>query len=234
MNSPKAERNVVRQAGVSLASIERVGMPPGDCRPGLIGVRCGGAGAARQQRSKGTGAMARNKKQWRRWRRHLRALLFTVLLLGALPGLTVSLVFGQFWGLFLIPVGMAAAVVATPFAIVGLGVGLLTLVLPLLVLGAVFGGPLYLVYRLLDGRQRVPALEGAGITPEGLLRRRYVAGEITYAEFQDSMLVCLKERFARGEIALAQYEAELDKLLQPARRLDVARDPFIAGTLPGR
>jgi uncharacterized membrane protein len=178
--------------------------------------------------------MARNKKQWRRWRRHVRTLLFAVLLLGALPGLTASLVFGESWGLFLIPVGMAAAVVATPLAILGLGVGLLTLVLPLLVLGVVFGGPLYLVYRLLDGRPRMPVLERASITPEGLIRRRYVAGELTYAEFQDAMLTCLKERFARGEIALAQYEAELDTLLQPARRLDVARDPFIAGTLPGR
>ncbi|MDQ3699485.1 MAG: hypothetical protein M3442_01020 [Chloroflexota bacterium] len=177
--------------------------------------------------------MVRNKKQWRRWRRHLRALLFAVLLLGALPGLAISAATGEAWALLFIPVGMMAAVVAAPFAIVGLGVGLLSLLLPLLVLGVVFGAPLYLGYRLLDGRRRMPALEEAGITPEGLIRRRYVAGELTYAEFQDSMLASLKGRFTRGEIALAQYEVELEKLLQPARRLDVTRDPHLAGTLPG-
>lgn len=178
--------------------------------------------------------MARNKKQWRRWRRHICALLFAVLLLGALPSLTISLIFGESWGLLLIPVGMAAAVVAAPFAIVGLGVGLLSLLLPLLVLGVVFGAPLYLVYRLLDGRRRMPVPEESSITPEGLIRRRYVAGELTYTEFQDAMLALLKGRFTRGEIALAQYEAELERLLQPARHLDVARDPSLAGTLPGR
>jgi hypothetical protein len=46
------------------------------------------------------------------------------------------------------------------------------------------------------------------------------------------MVDLLKERFARGELAVTEYEAELEKLLEPAQHVDVGRDPAVAGTLP--
>ncbi len=178
--------------------------------------------------------MARKNKQWRHWRRHVRTLFFAVLLLGALPGLIISAATGLPWTLLLIPAGMIGALVATPITVLALALMVLSMALPVLVLGAVFGAPLYLVYRLVNGPGRTPALEDAGVTPEAVLRRRYVAGELSYAEFRGEMLTCLKGRFASGELALSQYEAELEKLMQPARHLDVARDPLVFGTLPER
>jgi energy-converting hydrogenase Eha subunit C len=172
----------------------------------------------------------RNRQQRRRWRRHLRTLFFTVLLLGAMPGLVATGVTGQLTMLWLIPVGMIGAVVGAPFALLAMAVALAGMALPL----AVVLGPLYLAYRVVDGRRQAQELAMASIPPEVLLRRRYVAGELSYAEFQDEMLTHLKESYARGAIALAAYEAELDRLMRPGRQLDAAGDPSLAGALRAR
>jgi lysylphosphatidylglycerol synthetase-like protein (DUF2156 family) len=172
----------------------------------------------------------RNRQQRRRWARHLRTLFFTVLLLGALPGLVAAGVSGQMSMLWLIPAGMIVAVLGAPVAALALALALAGMALPL----AVVLGPLYLAYRVVDGNRRAQELATASIPPEVLLRRRYVAGELSYAEFQDEMLAHLKESYARGAIALPAYEAELDRLMRPGRLLDAAEDPSLAGALRTR
>ncbi|MGH2355074.1 MAG: hypothetical protein ACRDI2_19710 [Chloroflexota bacterium] len=180
--------------------------------------------------------MARSKKRWRRWRRHVRAVLFAFLLISIVPGLIFSAAAGEPWPLFIVPMGMLGALVATPFVLLTLLVALLAVALPFAILAAVFGGPLYLVYRLAGGGRRRRSDEDDEVTlsPEVLLRRRYVAGELTYQQFQTGMVDVLKDRFARGELPISEYEAELEKLLQPARHLDVTRDPALAGALRDR
>jgi uncharacterized membrane protein len=167
--------------------------------------------------------MARLSARHRRpWRRHLRTLLYAVLLLGALPGLVAAGLAGDPGLLWLIPVGMVGAVLGAPIALAGLAL----MLLPLLVVLLVFGGPLFLAYRILDDRRR-----GEGFPAEVRLRRRYVAGELGYVEFREEMLGHLKERFARGELRLPDYEAEVERLLRPGRQLDAGRDPTLSGPL---
>jgi uncharacterized membrane protein len=175
--------------------------------------------------------MAKSRKQRRRrWRRAARAVLFATLICGALPGVLAALVSGHASFLWLVPAGIAAA----PIVLLALAMAVISMALPLIVVTLVFGGPLYLVYRLLDAPRRAREAEEDALGPEGLLRRRYVAGDLTYAEFQDGMMTLLKERYARGEMALSQFEAEVERLLEPLRRLDVKRDPRLSGLLRGR
>ncbi|HEX2036763.1 MAG TPA: hypothetical protein VHS99_21495 [Chloroflexota bacterium] len=179
--------------------------------------------------------MARSKRRRRRMRRVLSWIFLFVVAAGALPGLVISGLTGEPGALWIIPAGVVGAVVAAPFLLIGLAVAIVSTAVPLAVMAAVLGGPLYLMYRLLspDERSSRPsqtrAMEPA-LSPEAILRRRYVGGELTYQQFQSRMVDLLKERFARGELPMAQYEAELEKLLEPARRLDVSRDPTLAGS----
>jgi uncharacterized membrane protein len=158
----------------------------------------------------------------RRWRRHLRTLLYAVLLLGALPGVVSAGLAGDPRLLWLVPVGMVGALLGAPFALAALALSLL----PLIVVLLVFGGPLFLAYRFLDDRRR-----GEGFPAEVRLRRRYVAGDLSYAEFREEMLGHLKERFARGELRLPDYEAAVERLLRPGRELDAGRDPSLSDPL---
>jgi uncharacterized membrane protein len=171
--------------------------------------------------------MARLSKQHRRRaRRLLRSALFALLLLGAIPGLVIAGATGEAQLLWLIPAGMAAIVVGAPFAVLAL----LTASLPLLALGLAFGAPLFLAHRYLGAQgQQAPRLP-ADVT----LRRRYVSGELSYAEFREQMLAGLKERYAQGELRLEEYEVEVERLLRPARELDAGRDPSLSGSLPSR
>lgn len=178
--------------------------------------------------------MAKGRKGRRHWRRIAVIALYVALLLGALPGLLVALLSGQpAIALIAVPVTMVATVIASPFVILALLVGLLGMAVPLAILAAVVGGPLYLMYRLaVRGRRHGGWSEGElgdDLPADALLRRRYVAGELTYTQFQSGMVDVLKERVTRGELALLEYEAELEKLLQPARHFDIARDPQLAG-----
>ncbi len=148
-----------------------------------------------------------------------------------------------------------ASVLLAPLALLGLAVGalvslplialvllitLLALAIPVIILAAIFGGPVYVLYRLFgrghrarEPREAEPIATTPPLSPEARLRRRYVAGELTYEQFRTGMVDLLKERFARGELAVAEYESELEKLLEPARHIDVGHDPAVAGTLPG-
>jgi hypothetical protein len=163
---------------------------------------------------------SRSRRRRRLWRRFLRTALFVLLLLGALPGLVAAGVSGEAQLLWLIPAGMAAAVLGAPFALIGL----LVMALPLVTTGLIVGVPLVLVYKMMGAQRR----GDPAFTPEVRLRRRYVAGELSYAEFRDTMLERLKTRFADGELRLAEYEAEVERLLRPGRQLDAGRDPSLS------
>jgi hypothetical protein len=149
----------------------------------------------------------------------------------------------------LVAVLLVCVVMASPSspAVSRLGRPLLELLLfPAAVAGAVVPGPVveflafaaksivgvFVLYRI-AGAGRLWSLDhrrparGAW-SPDGLLRRRCVAGEPTYQEFQDGKFALLTARYARGDLTLAEYELELEKLLQPARYLDVTGDPAIA------
>jgi hypothetical protein len=177
------------------------------------------------------------RKYRRRVRRLVRLVVLACLVIGFMSwglgwtGMPISfLVLGTLGALLVIPAVLLAlvvttAAVATPFAIVA----------------AIFGAPFYLIHRLTrgagsasrdaddDADAAYPAR--AVHSEEALLRRRYVAGELTYQQFQTGMVGLLKERFARGDLRLTEYEAELEKLLQPARHLDAARDPALAAAV---
>lgn len=133
---------------------------------------------------------------------------------------------------------VAGVAIAIPFVILGLAVAALALALVAAILGAPAMLSFWLIRRQMrqrreNARSAEPELE---LGPEALLRRRYVAGEIGYEQFQQEMMGRLKDRFARGELGVSDYEREIEKLLEPARRLDVKRDPSLAGAsrLPAR
>lgn len=138
-----------------------------------------------------------------------------------------------------VAMGVLAVAVAVPLVILGLGIAALSLAF----VAVLLGGPVYLLFRLFfagrhqrqaeyDEPRAQPRVQGpVSLAPDALLRRRYVAGELTYQQFQAGMTDVLKERFQRGELGVSEYEAELDKLLEPARRVDTRIDPAVAGSL---
>ena len=143
---------------------------------------------------------------------------------------------GHSGALFVAPMAFFGMIMAVPFVLLALLVAAGVMLLPLAILASLFGWPLVLLYRFTSlGRNnaRAPVAKGldtVAVAPpaDALLRRRYVAGELSYDQFQAAMLDLLKGRYARGEIVLFEYERELDRLLAPARRLDVKRDPALA------
>jgi uncharacterized membrane protein len=143
-----------------------------------------------------------------------------------------------FMALVLVPAGAIGTVVALPFLVLALVIALISVALPFGILTAILGGPFYVFHRLTrragdaedvdqDDDEDAPVRLG----PEGILRRRYVAGELTYTQFRDGMLDTLKRRFAVGDLNVTQYERELQLLIEPARVLDTRNDPAVAGTL---
>jgi hypothetical protein len=181
-------------------------------------------------------------------------MLFFAVVIGLMMATGISLSEGEPAMLLFTPLMALGVFIAIPFVLLAITVAFLGSALGLAVPVLLVGGPLYLLYRLLgghgpnwsrrstaayDGNEveealRMAAAQKAAARPETLLRRRYVAGELTYQEFQSGMVGILKERFARGEMALTEYEAEIERLLEPARRLDVARDPALAAAaIPG-
>jgi hypothetical protein len=185
-----------------------------------------------------------SRRKWRRYgRRALRRLIVGALILGAFIGLGLTFAADSpAMALFIVPASAVGMVLALPFVLLALAIGIMGMALPLVIVGAIVGGPFLLLYRLMGyGSRRadedeidfvrLPARwsrDEGSLAPDTVLRRRYVAGELTYQQFQAGMVGLLKERFARGQLAVTEYEAELEKLLKPARELDAARDPALA------
>jgi len=147
---------------------------------------------------------------------------------GALLGLVAtSATHHVAWGFVIVPMAMLGTMVAACFFLVAFAS-----------LAAIFGGTFYVLYRLASGSSAQSGegyveVDDGALTADTLLRRRYVAGEITYDQFQKGMVVLLGDRYARGTITLSAYEAELEKLIAPTRHLDVKRDPMVAGAPRG-
>ncbi len=160
------------------------------------------------------------------------------LVVGALLGLAITFALGaSTWGLVIVPLTMVATLVGLPFLVLGLALLVALVALPFAMLAVVFGGPLYMLYRVGSARSRSvreydfddEGDEDEALPADALLRRRFIAGEITYDQFQREAVALLKDRYARGAIKLTEYEVELEKLIAPARVLDVKRDPALAG-----
>jgi len=173
----------------------------------------------------------------------LRAAMGAATGFGLLVALLVLAAFGNpAWGLLALPMAMLAGLIVVPILLFALLMVALSLALPVALLTGIFGAPAYLFLRVIGwrrgsfgrasrGQDRWDGDQDGWETPlatDELLRRRYVAGQLSYQAFQSGMIGVLRDRFARGEIKLAEYEAELDRLLAPARHLDVARDPALA------
>jgi uncharacterized membrane protein len=157
------------------------------------------------------------------------------LLLGALFGALIPIAAGEPRLMFvLVPAMAVGSVVGLPFLVLAIVLSLLGALLPLAIVAAIFGGPFYLLHRLTrraDGAVHADD-DDVELGPEALLRRRYVAGELAYDQFRDGMMDALKRRYAAGQISLGEYEREVDRLLAPARLLDVKGDPSVASAHP--
>ena len=168
-------------------------------------------------------------------RRVIRGALWTALVVSLLPGLAITVASGHAaLGLIIVPAVMVATLVSLPFLLLGMVLLVAVVALPFAILAAVFGGPLYLLYRIGGARSRSAEAyelddEDEALPADALLRRRFIAGEMTYDQFQREAVALLKDRYARGAIKLTEYEVELEKLIAPARILDVKRDPALAG-----
>jgi hypothetical protein len=112
------------------------------------------------------------------------------------------------------------------------------LVLPLALLAGIWGsqpghaGSAALVPRLLVASLCSVAGLAFLVRAAAGARRRDVAGEVTFQQFQTGVVGLLKDRYVRGELLLAEYEAYLNRVLQPARRLDAAGVPVRLTLLP--
>jgi hypothetical protein len=124
--------------------------------------------------------------------------------------------------LVLVPIAMLAAALSSPEALVLLVLAILTAHALVLTAATIVAG-----LRRLPARPHSDGPDGpqvaSGLTPELRLRRRYLAGDMAYADFQSAMLAVLKDRYARGDIGLIDFETEVERLLRPARDLGVGR-----------
>jgi uncharacterized membrane protein len=169
--------------------------------------------------------------------RLLRRLLLLVLVLWLFSSLFRDV------PLLAFPAAMFGAMIGLPFVILALLIAAMSLLIPLVVLTAVFGLPMMVLYRVVFGDRREARSEAdrgeqtsrridstaPAMSEEMQLRRRYVAGELTDNEFQVSMLDVLKERFTRGKMSVSEYEREVDHLLRRSREaqaLEERREPL--------
>lgn len=191
--------------------------------------------------------MARRGKRWRRRAaRVAKRVVMAVVALSFLMGLSAGMAQGQpFLALAYGPAAALGALIALPFVVLALTITLLGVALPFGILAAIFGGPVYLIHRLIGaGPRHAPSARGDDddLEPddeeddevlhparaEARLRRRYVAGELSYEQFQSGMLSSLKQRFSAGQLSMTEYERELDQLLHPSRVIEGRREPAVA------
>ena len=127
----------------------------------------------------------------------------------------------------LIPAAILASAISTPEVLMTLLLLLVTALVGASVLAALAAavhGPLVLLMSRRAPRPAAGAQE-ATLQPapqEVLLRRRYLAGELTTTGYADAMMALLKQRYQRGDLALVDYEMAVDRLLAPRRSLEAA------------
>lgn len=152
--------------------------------------------------------------------RPLRGFVWRVVVTVILLGVFIPAVIGPV-------LGIMAGLIALPFVAVIAVLSLVVLLIGLAIAGAVAAGmiglPAWFIWRASrpkdenrDG-QRAPEL------PEEALKRRYLAGNLTHVEYRDEMLAILKGQFARGEIDVNDYEAEVEHLIRASQNADRRR-----------
>src|SRR6266536_2874766 len=120
----------------------------------------------------------------------------------------------------LIPAALLASAVSSPEVLLTLLLLLVTALVGAAVLAALAAAlraPLELLASRAD-RSAIAAATAAAqaaahdaAPPELLLRRRYLAGELTSGAYADAMMALLKERFERGDLTLADYESAVER-----------------------
>lgn len=70
-------------------------------------------------------------------------------------------------------------------------------------------------------------------TPEELARERYARGEIGLAEYQEVLVNLLKDRYVQGELELPEYEERASRVLDGATqgRADASAPPHAPATI---
>jgi uncharacterized membrane protein len=170
--------------------------------------------------------MAGRSDQWTYWAwvDGLRTALGIVIPLLLLFGVLAALLSGvHVVSLMLVPLALLIAALSSPPVLVLLLVTILALHALVLTTATVLAA-------IRRPHQETPK---PSLPPETILRRQYVAGTLTYEQFQTSMLDLLKQRCARGELSLAEYEVQVEHLLRPVRQFDVHHDPTLARRLHG-
>jgi hypothetical protein len=164
------------------------------------------------------------------WLDTLRSFVVVACLLAALLGFASAVLSGVHVAtLLLVPVAMLIAALSSPPILLLLA--LVILAAHGLVLTAAAVGSFLQRRDPADANRAGAAAPPASLSHETWLRRRYLAGEIDYLEFRTAMLAVLKDRCAQGDLALADYEHAVERLLQPARHLGV-RDTTAPGIVP--
>ena len=124
-------------------------------------------------------------------------------------------------------IGLVAGLIALPFLAVIAGIALVVLLIGLAVSAAVAAGmiglPAWLLWRASRPKGETHEEQRTRELPEDGLKRRYLAGTLSHVEYRDEMLAVLKNQFARGEIDVSEYEAEVEHLIRASQNADRRR-----------
>jgi uncharacterized membrane protein len=143
------------------------------------------------------------------WLEIARSFVGVACLLTALLGFAAAVLSGVHVAtLLLVPIAMIVAALSSPMTLMLLVVAVLALH------GLVLASAT--VIAALRRPAAAPTLEDLDPSDaaEARLRRRYEAGTIGAAKFRNGMLPLLKERYARGDLSLGEYEGAVDRLMR--------------------
>ncbi|MSQ43949.1 MAG: hypothetical protein EXR45_07045 [Chloroflexi bacterium] len=152
--------------------------------------------------------------------RPLRRFVWRAVVAVILLGVVIPAVIGPV-------IGVVAGLIALPFVAVIAVLALVVLLLGLAIAGAVAAGmiglPAWLIWRASRSKHESRDGQRTAELPEDGLKRRYLAGNLTHTEYRDEMLAILTGQFARGEIDVNDYEAEVEHLIRASQNADRRR-----------
>jgi hypothetical protein len=155
------------------------------------------------------------------WLEIARSFVGVACLLAALLGFAAAIFSGVHVAtLLLVPIAMLVAALSSPMTL------MLLIVAALALHGLALSSAV--VISALRKPAALTAAHSASLSPstdpiaaldpsadaEMTLRRRLEAGIIGATRFREGMLPLLKDRYTRGDLTLAEYEAALDRLVQ--------------------
>ena len=143
------------------------------------------------------------------WLEIVRSFVGLACLVAALLGFAAAVLSGVHVAtLLLVPIAMLVATLSSPMTLMLLVVAVLALHGLVLACATVIAA-----LRRPEAALPAEALDPSGAA-EARLRRRYAAGAIGALKFRDGMLPLLKERYARGDLSLDEYESAIDRLMR--------------------